>query len=89
MPKQDLVFIEIQLKNTYTFILVIITINLTKLGKSYNKALLGINRKNLALFTLIVIYLSVLWQKNESIITSRVRAFLLRPMRELLATKDA
>lgn len=42
----------------------------------------------LTLFGLFVIYLGVLWQKNELVITSKARAILPRPLRELLASKD-
>jgi hypothetical protein len=41
----------------------------------------------LTLLGLFVIYLGVLWQKNELIITSKARSFLPKALRELLEYK--
>lgn len=41
----------------------------------------------LTLIGLLVIYLGVLWQKNESAITSKARSILPQPLRELLDSK--
>lgn len=43
----------------------------------------------LTLFGLFVIYLGVLWQKNEIAITSKARSFLPKALRELLQSKHA
>jgi hypothetical protein len=36
-----------------------------------------------------VIYLGVLWQKNELVITTKARSFLPQALRELLESKHA
>jgi hypothetical protein len=41
----------------------------------------------LTLLGLFVIYLGVLWQKNELVITKKVRSFLPQALRELLGSK--
>ncbi len=43
----------------------------------------------LTLFGLLVVYLGILWQKNERKITSKVRGFLPKALRELLESKHA
>ena len=41
----------------------------------------------LTLLGLFVIYLGVLWQKNESVITSKARSFLPKGLRKMLESK--
>lgn len=43
----------------------------------------------LTVLGLLVVYLGVIWQKNELVITSKARGFLPKPLRELLESKHA